>query len=96
MKIIKRNDQYGNEYYDKVIETNEEMQAEIKQSKKRKKKRNIIILTIIIIELAIIALCGLIMFGKIEITFLGEYQKLIAFVTVFITATIAERIARKI
>ncbi|MCH5315272.1 MAG: hypothetical protein J1E81_05110 [Eubacterium sp.] len=96
MKLIKKQDNNGNDYYEEILETKEEINESINNSiKKRKKKRTKKIITMII-SIVICIISGLALFNKITLDFLGDYQIIISFFTFFIGFTGFEESARKL
>lgn len=95
MKLIKKQDYNGNDYYEEILETKEEMKESIKKSKQKRQKKKKIKIIFFIISMTIIILSALSLFNKINIQFLGDSQALVSFISLFIGIAILEETARR-
>lgn len=94
MKLIKKTDNNGNEYYEEILETKEEMIENIDNTiKSRKKKKTKYIITLLL-SLAIIIIFGLMALGKINI--FDEKYRLLEMIIVMIGIAGLEESARKL
>lgn len=95
MKLIKKQDRNGNEYYEEILETNEEMHRSIKNSRKKNKKKKTVKITIFLISLIIVIISGLVLFNKIDLPFLKQYESIISLITLFAGIGGIEEAARR-
>ena len=95
MKLIKKYDKNGNEYYEEILETDEEIENSINTSIKNRKKRNKIAWIKFIILIVLIIFFVLVFLNKIPIEFLEKYNYIIGGLGVLFTIAFIERLARK-
>lgn len=95
MKLIKKYDENGNEYYEEILETNEEIQNSINNTIKKNKKRNKKAWIKFLICILFLILFILIFLNKIPIEFIEQNHYLIGTLGFIFTSAIIERLARK-
>lgn len=95
MKLIKKYDKNGNEYYEEILETNEEIENSINTSVKNRRKRNNIAWIKFIICILFLVLFVLIFLNKIKIEFIENNHYLISVLGFLFTCAIIEKMARK-
>lgn len=94
MKLIKKTDNNGNEYYEEILETKEEMTESIDKTIKNRRKKKIKYTIMLLLSLAIIIIFGLMALDKINI--LNEKYKLLEVIIVMIGVAGLEESARRI
>lgn len=95
MKLIKKYDENGNEYYEEILETDEEIKNSINNTIRKNKKRNKKAWIKFIILILLIIFFVLVFLNKIPIEFLQKYNYVIGGLGILFTIAIIERIARK-
>lgn len=84
MKLIKKQDNNGNDYYEEILETDEEIKKSLEQTNIKRNKKNKITLIVFILSLIITIVDLLMLFNKIDINILGEKQKIIEWIILII------------
>lgn len=95
MKLIKKQDNNGNDYYEEILETDEEIKKSLEQTNIKRNKKNKITLIVFILSLIITIVDLLILFNKININILGEKQKIIEWIILIIGITGMEESTRR-
>lgn len=95
MKLIKKYDENGNEYFEEILETNEEIKKNVESAKIRRKKKLKRKILFAVFFLLIIIISGLSLFNKISLSFLGNSETLISFIMLFVGIAGLEEASRR-